>query len=102
MAGNSIRVSTAQVGQIANELDRLNKQLSQELQQTKQLMNRLSSVWQGEAANMTIQSFNSFSNKYFKDYEDIINQYVKFLKSNVEAGYEATENQNIKLGQQFK
>lgn len=102
MAGNNIRVSTDKVAQIASELENLNKQLSSELQQSKQSVDHLRNVWQGEAADTTIQNFDSFAAKYFNQYEDVINQYVKFLRNNVESGYTIIENQNVRLGQQFK
>ena len=36
------------------------------------------------------------------DAEKIIQQYVTFLRSNVDSGYEATENTNINLSKNFK
>jgi len=102
MAGNSIRISTDQVAQIANELDSLNKRLTEELQACKQTVSSLRNIWQGEAANATISAFDAFAAKYFQKYEEVISQYVKFLRANVEAGYTATEIANTKLGDSFK
>lgn len=102
MAGNNIRVNTDQVAQIASNLEALNKRLTEELTNSKQTVDQLSSIWEGEAAQATISSFDNFAAKYFQTYEDVINQYVQFLRRNVEAGYFETETQNIGLADAFK
>ena len=79
MAGNSIRISTDQVLGIASELDSLNKRLTAELEKSRATVNHLSNIWDGEAARATISSYNDFASKFFQQYEDIINEYVKFL-----------------------
>jgi len=102
MAGNSIRTDTDQVLQIASSLEGLNRDLSNELKNSKQTIDGLADIWQGEAARATITAFDSFSAKYFQTYEDVITQYVKFLRTNVAAGYEETETANIGLADAFK
>lgn len=102
MAGNSIRVNTDQVLQIAGNLERLNNQLTDELNNSKITIDQLANIWEGEAAQATISSFDEFAGKYFQNYENIIAQYVKFLRDNVAQGYFDTENQNIGLADAFK
>ena len=102
MAGDSIRVSTDQVAQIANDLENLNKKLREELETSKQTIDNLSNIWQGEAAQETISSYDAFSAKFFQKYEDVIQQYVQFLRKNVDLGYNETENANVKLAEAFK
>lgn len=102
MAGNSIRVNTDQVAQIATNLENLNKRLTEELISSKNTIDSLASIWEGEAAQATISSFDEFANKYFQNYEDIIAQYVSFLRTNVEQGYFETETANIGLADAFK
>ena len=101
-AGNNLRVNTDQVSQIASNLESLNKRLSEELNNSKQTIDGLASIWEGEASRATIQAFDEFAAKYFKNYEDTITQYVKFLRENVAAGYFETETQNIGLADAFK
>ena len=88
MAGNNIRVNTDQV--------------SEELTNSKATVDSLASVWEGEAAQATIQAFDDFAAKYFQNYEDIITQYVQFLRTNVEQGYFETETANTGLADAFK
>ena len=102
MAGNNTRVNTDQVAQIASNIEKLNKRLTEELTNSKITIDQLSSIWEGEAAQSTISSFNEFATKYFQNYEDIITQYVVFLRTNVEQGYFETETQNISLADAFK
>lgn len=102
MAGNSIRVNTDQVAQIATNIENLNKRLTEELTNSKTTIDQLANVWEGEAAQATISSFDEFAAKYFQNYEDVITQYVQFLRSNIEQGYFDTETQNISLADAFK
>ena len=61
MAGNSIRVNTDQVAQIASNLESLNKRLSEELTNSKTTIDQLANIWEGEAAQTTISSFDELS-----------------------------------------
>lgn len=102
MAGNNEKVSTDQVAAIANEIDSLNRQLDDKLKECKQTFDNLSSIWQGEAAQASIENFDSFAAKYFQKYQDVIDSYVKFLRTNVEQGYTETETQNVNLADAYK
>ena len=101
MAGNSIRISTDSVNEIAATIERLNNELDQTLSESRQAIDRLNSVWQGEAAEATISSYNNFANNYFQNYKDIITQYVQFLRNNVAQGYVETETVNVNLADSF-
>lgn len=101
MAGQ-IRVNTDQVAQIATNLENLNKKLDTELKSGQTTIKALSSTWEGEAAQSTISSFDSFAAKYFQNYYDIIDNYVKFLRTNIDAGYFDTETANNSLADAFK
>ncbi len=102
MAGNSIRVNTDQVAQIATNIEKLNKQLAEELNSAKATIDQLSNTWQSEAADATISSFDEFAAKYFQTYDDVLAQYVQFLRTNIEQGYFETETANIGLADAFK
>lgn len=101
MAG-TIKVNTDQVAQIASDLESLNNKLKEELERSKAVIESLSSAWVGEAYNATRDSYNEFASKYFQNYYDLIDQYVKFLHINVEQGYFDTETNVTNLAQNFK
>jgi WXG100 family type VII secretion target len=101
MAG-SIRVDTAQVSEIANTIERLNQRLSEELRTSEATIKNLANTWEGEAAQATITSYEQFANSYFQQYYDILDNYVKFLRLNVDQGYFETETFNTNLSDAFK
>lgn len=101
MASDNLTINTDQVEQIAQNIEDLNKKLSQELQDSKATIDALPQIWTGDASSETVSSFNSFATKYFQNYEDTIKQYVNFLRS-VAQRYVETETTNVQLADEFK
>ena len=97
-----IKIDTDQVVQIANNLSQLNDDLQVKLEEVKNAIINLETVWTGEAATATKDAINEFATEYFQSYHDLINEYVEFLRTNVAEGYEQTENTNITLADSFK
>ena len=97
-----ITVNTDQVRDIAAALSNLNARLRQELDNSQQTINNLSRAWTGEAFESTKASFDSFSQKYFQQYQDMIENYVKFLNAHVAEGYFEVETANTNLSEAFK
>ncbi len=95
-------VDTAQVRQIASELEKLNTRLSEELKQAKATVSNYGNIYKGEASNATVAAFEGFAAKYFQTYEDIIKQYVNFLRRNIAEGYEQVEKANTSLADNLK
>ncbi len=94
MAGQ-IKVNTDQVAQIASRIESLNQKLKDELEATQADINSLSTSWHGEASDAVRQSYEAFAKNFFQNYYDVIDQYVKFLRTNVEQGYFETETANV-------
>lgn len=101
MAGQ-IKVNTEQVSQIASDIEGLNRRLDEELKNSQSTIKGLSSIWEGSAAEATINAFDDFSTKYFQNYYDIIDNYVKFLRQSVDQGYVTIESTNTSLSEAFK
>ena len=99
MAGNSIRVNTDQVAQTAAKMEALNRRLAEVLADSRSTVEGLTAVWSGEAANATVAAYREFAGKYFEQYEEVIEQYVQFLRLNVDQGYFETETQNVKAAE---
>ena len=97
-----IRVNTEQVAQIAGNIERYNGQLDEALRKGQSIVQNLNNFWDGKASQETIASFNSFSAKYFENYNVMLDNYVKFLRTNVQLGYFETEQANISLADAFK
>jgi len=62
----------------------------------------LSSMWTGRASDETRASYDSFANKFFQQYQDVLQQYVTFLRRNVAEQYQETENVNVSIADAFK
>ena len=102
MASNNLRVDTDQVLQIAQNLEDQNNKLLETLEDGKKTVDNPANIWQGDAATDTVSNFDDFANKYFQNYSDIINQYVKFLRNSIAQGYVETETANVGLADAFK
>lgn len=97
-----ITLDTEQVLSIATQIENDNNQLKELLENTKQTIDSLSATWTGQAADETRTSYTEFSNKFFQQYYDVLEQYVKFLRTNVSEQYSQTEQVNKTLADAFK
>jgi WXG100 family type VII secretion target len=97
-----ITIDSEQVLAIATQIENDNQQLQQLLNDSKAAVDSLSSYWTGKASDETRASYESFAGKYFQTYYDVLDQYVKFLRNNVAAQYEQTEQVNTQLADAFK
>lgn len=97
-----ITIDSEQVMAIASQLENDNKELQQLLNDSKATINGLTAYHTGVAADETRASYESFANKFFQQYYDVLDQYVKFLRNNVANQYENTEQVNKQLADVFK
>jgi WXG100 family type VII secretion target len=97
-----ITIDSEQVLAIASQIENDNQQLQQLLNDSKASVDALASYWTGKASDETRTSYESFAGKYFQRYYDVLEQYVKFLRGNVAAQYEQTEQVNTQLADAFK
>ena len=97
-----ITLDSEQVLAIASQIDNDNKELERLLGESQDTITNLGTVWTGKAADDTRSAYDSFAGKYFQTYHDILDQYVKFLRNNVAAQYEQTEQVNTQLADAFK
>lgn len=97
-----ITLDTEQVLSIATQIENDNNQLKELLENTKQTIDSLSATWTGQAADETRDSYADFSNKFFQQYYDVLEQYVKFLRTNVSEQYSQGEQANKTLADAFK
>lgn len=102
MAATRITIDSEQVLAIASQIESDNQELQSLLEQSKTTLDALAAGWTGPAAEQTRASYSTFAGKFFQTYFDVLDQYVKFLRTNVSASYSETETGNIKLSDQFK
>ena len=96
-----IILSTEEVLDIAKKIETDNEKLLDLLNESKKHLDYLSSYWSGEASAETLASYDSFANKFFQQYHDILAEYVNFLRINVADDYDTTERADIKLADAF-
>lgn len=102
MAGTQIIIDSEQILAIATQMENDNNELKQLLTDSKTTIDNLANVWTGQAADETRTAYESFAGKFFQQYFDILEQYVKFLRRNVAEQYTETEQANVKLADAFK
>jgi len=102
MAMTGITIDAGEVMSIASSIENDNNKLRELLDQSKTTLDNLSANWTGKAADETRAAYTSFSSKFFQQYQDILNQYVTFLRRNVADDYTQTENLNTQLADSFK
>ena len=102
MAMTGITLDTNEVLAIAARIESDNMQLKDLLEDSRQTVDGLASMWQGRASDDTRAAYNDFSNRYFQQYYDVLDQYVKFLRRNVAEAYEETEQVNVQLADAFR
>lgn len=95
-------LNTEQVLAIAAQIESDNQELQNLLNQSKTTLDNLASSWIGTASDQTRASYDTFAGKYFQNYYDLLEQYVKYLRNNVVDQYGQTENKNAKLADLFK
>lgn len=99
---SQITIDSEQVLAIASQIENDNQQLQTLLNESKATIDALGSHWTGQAASETKASYDSFAAKFFQNYYDVLDQYVKFLRKNVAEQYETTEMTNVQLADAFK
>lgn len=102
MAGTRITVDEAQVLAIASQLEKDNLALKDLIGRSEAQINSLGNSWTGQAAEETRRAYKEFSDKFKQMYYDVIDQYAKFLRSNVAESYSAHEQANVRLADAFK
>ena len=101
MANTAIKIDVEQILAIASQLESDNGELKRLLEESKSTIDGLASVYTGQAAEETRSSYDAFANKFFQNYYDVLDQYVKFLRNAAE-DYSSAEITNTRLADAFK
>ena len=86
-----LRIDTAAIRETASTIDAQNQRLEDTLLACQRTVRSLSDSWTGTASEATIAAFDSFAARYFSQYKEMLDQYVKFLNNAAGEGYEETE-----------
>ena len=87
---DQIRISLAEVSEIASQMRLLNNNLDEVLNYVLKLMNDLNAVWMSEGAEAIIARFQKFSSRFI-DESETIESYARFLDLTV-SSYDSLES----------
>ncbi|MCL1792170.1 MAG: hypothetical protein FWG40_12680 [Peptococcaceae bacterium] len=87
-------VDSSKVLEVAGNIERVNNNLRDTMENSKNKVRGLDSVWEGRAADETVMGFCSFMDKYSIAYYEMINNFVMFLRRSVAAGAMEAERAN--------
>ena len=86
-----INISLDEVRQAAETVSALNQSLDQRLREIQKDMKSLQDSWSSTAATTIQAKFDTYAQKYFDTYRDVIDSYVAFLRKTVADNYDQTE-----------
>ena len=95
------RIDTGAIRTTADVIDAQNQRLNDTLESCQQTVHSLEGTWTGTAAETTVAAFDGFAAKYFGEYREMLDSYVKFLKNVAGEGYEETEQQVTRKADQI-
>ena len=87
---------------VADEIDTINKQIKKKYESLEKAIKSLDNKWDGPASEAGIAKFESIQKEFCGARDTVLENYINYLKSQVVAGYVYTEENNIKLADQFK
>ena len=96
-----LNINTGAIRSTASKIAMENKHLEETLLSCQQTVHSLTNTWSGAAADATIAAFDSFASKYFSQYKELLDQYVRFLNNVAGEGYEETEQQVTRKADQI-
>ena len=102
--GSNIKVNTAKVRNVADELASLNRGIENDFDNICTAVANMDSSWDGAASNNAVSKFNKLKSecKSSTGRKAVMQQHIKFLKVNVAGDYENTENANRDLSSLFR
>lgn len=86
---NDIKISLADISQLANELRRINNNLDDVLEYVRNEMKSLNVAWISDGSEMIRQRFEYFAKKFIEESE-LVESYARFLDYTVNS-YDSLE-----------
>ena len=99
---DSIKVNTANVAAAANKIANYNTAIRNDFSAVEKAIKSLGTAWESVASHNAISSFHSIKDAYHDARYNVVNNYVTFLRQQVDEGYTQTETVNKSLADAFK
>ncbi|RHW42732.1 hypothetical protein D1B31_03870 [Neobacillus notoginsengisoli] len=101
MADN-IEVDVKVVKWAAERIQTINKTIRDDFQDVESAIRKLNSNWNSPASGPVINHFSTIRNAFVDNRYTVMDNYSKFMLSQVSAGYTDAESKNTKLADAFK
>lgn len=102
MAGNfTVNIDTKKVRETAGEIERLNTSLNDKLTEIYKTMDRTEESWNSDTGRTIREAMQGLTTTSFKRYNEIVNEYVTFLRNTAES-YDSNELALNSSAAQFK
>lgn len=98
----AIKINTSKVDSAASNISRINSNIRNDFSAVTSAINVLNRNWDGSASDNAIRAFNSIKESYCDYRYSVINDLVLFLKNQVKANYENTEQKIQTVADNFK
>ena len=95
-------INTSLISQTASDLESLNKQLLTAISEASCACGTLRSSWSGEAGERASELFNELKNGCIESQNQVVADYIAFMRTRASQGYEAVEKANRDLAAEFK
>lgn len=101
MAGQ-IKVNTDKVALAATNIARYNQNIKDNFSEPENAIKMLDGFWDGVASENAKNAFYSIKSAYLNDRYNVVDNFVTFLRQQVDEGYTQTETANKSLSDAFK
>ena len=99
---SDLTIHTDAVMKVADEIAAINDKIKNKYEWLENQIKSLDGKWDGPASEAGIAKFDSLKKEFCGNRDTALENYINYLKSQVVAGYEYTEDTNIKLSDRFK
>jgi uncharacterized protein YukE len=97
-----IKVDTERVAATAKSVETYNNTIRDDFASVESAIKALNNVWDGSASTNAISAFYDIKSAFYGPRYDVVNQYVHFLRHQVDPSYTQAENANKSLADAFK
>lgn len=98
----AIRIDTAAVETTATQVADMNRQISDDFAFVEAAISNLDKNWNGTASVAVLKKFERIRNTYFSNRYEVINDMIKFMRTQVGEEYEQAETSIATAASAFK
>lgn len=100
--GLALLVDTGKVESTAQQMARINKDISDDFIVLEEAINKLNHNWEGNASEYGINSFKSIKQNFYDSRYGVVNNLVSLMSNQVGVGYDEMEKSIASAAAAFK